>query len=91
MLLTGKRALITGGTKGIGAAIALDLARQGCDVAINGRHNDEFASQVEQAVVGAGRKCLRIVGNVAHPDDAQRCVREASDGLGGLDILIHCA
>jgi NAD(P)-dependent dehydrogenase (short-subunit alcohol dehydrogenase family) len=91
MILTGKRALITGGTKGIGAAIAMDLARQGCDVAINGRHNDEFASLVEQAVIGAGRKCVRIVGNVALPDDAQRCVREASDGLGGLDILIHCA
>jgi 3-oxoacyl-[acyl-carrier protein] reductase len=91
MNLSGKRALITGGTKGIGAAIAVDLARQGSDVAINGRADDEFAAQVKQLVSAAGRKCVMIVGNVAHPDDAQRCVREASEGLGGLDILVHSA
>lgn len=91
MNLSGKRALITGGTKGIGASIAVDLARQGCDVAINGRHDDESASQVKHAVLNTGRKCVMVVGNVAHPDDARRCVREANEGLGGLDILVHCA
>ena len=91
MNLSGKRALITGGTKGIGAAIAIDLARQGCDVAINGRADDEQAALVKQLVAGAGRRCIMTVGNVAHPDDALRCVREASEGLGGLDILVHSA
>ena len=64
MNLTGKRALITGGTKGIGAAIAIDLARQGCDVAINGRIDDESAAAVRHAIASASRKCVTIIGDV---------------------------
>ena len=91
MNLTGKRALVTGGTKGIGAAVAIDLARQGCDVAINGRHDDQDAADVRRAVEAAGRKCAMIVADVAHPDDAERTVRAAADALGGLDVLVHSA
>jgi 3-oxoacyl-[acyl-carrier protein] reductase len=91
MNLSGKRALITGGTKGIGAAIAVDLARQGCDVAINARSDDESAAAVKQAVINAGRKCVAIIADVARPDEVERVVREAEAGLGGLDILIHSA
>jgi NAD(P)-dependent dehydrogenase (short-subunit alcohol dehydrogenase family) len=91
MNLTGKRALISGGTKGIGAAIAIDLARQGCDVVINGRSDDESAAAVRQAVANCGRKCLTVIGDVARPDDVDRLVRETESGLGGLDILIHSA
>ena len=91
MNLTGKRALITGGTKGIGAAVAIDLARQGCDVAINGRHDDQFAAEVKKAITAAGRKCIVTVGDVARSEDADRCVSEAAAALGGLDILIHSA
>ena len=65
MHLHGKRALITGGTKGIGAAIAIDLAQQGCDVAINGRHNDRDAADVKRAIEAAGRKCAIIVADVS--------------------------
>src|SRR5215212_2194446 len=89
MILTGKRALITGGTKGIGAAIAVDLARAGCDVAINGRHDDASAAAVRQAIATTGRKCESITADVARPDDIDRLVREAEAGLGGLDILVH--
>lgn len=91
MKLTGKRALITGGTKGIGAAIAIDLAQQGCDVAINGRTADASAETVEQAVSAAGRKCVMIAADVAVPTDADRIVDEATAALGGLDILVHSA
>jgi NAD(P)-dependent dehydrogenase (short-subunit alcohol dehydrogenase family) len=91
MNLTGKCALVTGGTKGIGAAVAIDLARQGCDVAINGRHDDQDAADVRRAVEAAGRKCAMIVADVAHPDDAERTVRAAADSLGGLDVLVHSA
>jgi NAD(P)-dependent dehydrogenase (short-subunit alcohol dehydrogenase family) len=91
MNLAGKRALITGGTKGIGAAIAIDLAREGCDVAINGRHDDASATAVRQAIAATGRKCVSIVADVARPEDIDRLVREAEAGLGGLDILVHAA
>jgi NAD(P)-dependent dehydrogenase (short-subunit alcohol dehydrogenase family) len=91
MNLTGKRALITGGTKGIGAAIAIDLARQGCDVVINGRNDDESAAAVKHAVATAGRKCVLVVADVARPDEVERIVRDAEAGLGGLDILVHAA
>lgn len=91
MNLSGKRALVTGGTKGIGAAIAIDLAAQGCDVAINGRNDDADAASVRQAIAALGRKCLMIVADVARPEDADRCVGEAESGLGGLDVLVHSA
>jgi NAD(P)-dependent dehydrogenase (short-subunit alcohol dehydrogenase family) len=91
MNLTGKRALVTGGTKGIGAAIAIDLARQGCDVAVNGRNDDESAAVVRQAVLSAGKKCVMLVGDIARPDEVERIVRETEAQLGGLDILVHSA
>jgi NAD(P)-dependent dehydrogenase (short-subunit alcohol dehydrogenase family) len=91
MELNGKRALITGGTKGIGAAVAIDLAGQGCDVAINGRNDDADAAEVRRAVEAAGRKCVVIVADVARADEAKRIVQAAADALGGLDILIHSA
>ena len=91
MNLTGKRALITGGTKGIGAAIAIDLARQGCDVAINGRHDDASAAEVQKEVAATGRKCISIIADVARPTDVDRIVDEARAGLNGLDILVHSA
>lgn len=91
MNLAGKRALITGGTKGIGAAIAVDLARQGCDVAVNGRNEDESTAAVKQAVTTAGRKCVAVVADVSRPDEVERLVRDAEAGLGGLDILVHSA
>jgi 3-oxoacyl-[acyl-carrier protein] reductase len=91
MNLTNKRALITGGTKGIGAAIAVDLARQGCDVVINGRQDDDAAAAVRQSVATAGRKCVSVAADVARPDDVDRLVREAETALGGLDILVHSA
>lgn len=91
MKLTGKRALVTGGTRGIGAAIAIDLALQGCDVAINGRSEDESSIATKRSIEAAGRKCIMIPANVAHPDDAERCVRDTVAELGGLDVLVHSA
>ncbi len=91
MNLEGKRALVTGGTKGIGAAIAVDLARQGADVAINGRNHDEDAAVTKRAIEAAGRKCAIIVADVARPEDAERAVQEAAKLLGGIDVLVHSA
>ncbi|HEX3602174.1 MAG TPA: SDR family NAD(P)-dependent oxidoreductase [Lacipirellulaceae bacterium] len=91
MQLTNKRALITGGTKGIGAAIAMDLARQGCDVLVNGRHADESAEDTRRAIESIGRKCIVVAADVARAEEVDRLVLEAERGLGGLDIVIHSA
>jgi NAD(P)-dependent dehydrogenase (short-subunit alcohol dehydrogenase family) len=91
MELLGKRAFVTGGTKGIGAAIAIDLARQGCDVAINGRYDDAAAAEVREAIAATGRKCAVVVADVARPEEADRSFREAVAALGGIDILVHSA
>jgi NAD(P)-dependent dehydrogenase (short-subunit alcohol dehydrogenase family) len=91
MDLHGKRALITGGTKGIGAAIAIDLARHGCNVEINGLYDDASAVEVREAVEAAGQKCVLIFGDVARQNDANQLVDRAITELGGLDILVHSA
>lgn len=86
-----KRALITGGTKGIGAAIAIDLARQGCDVAVNGRHADADSDATLAAIAAAGRRGALVVADVAQPTEAARTVHEAAKALDGIDILVHSA
>jgi NAD(P)-dependent dehydrogenase (short-subunit alcohol dehydrogenase family) len=91
MILTGKRALVTGGSKGIGAAIAIDLAQQGCDVVINCRHDDASMASVRREVEAAGRKCISVIADVSKPEDVNRLVGDAETGLGGLDILVHSA
>ncbi|UCD29950.1 MAG: SDR family oxidoreductase [Planctomycetota bacterium] len=91
MQLNGKVALITGGTKGIGAATAILLARQGADVAIAGRHEDGEAIKTKNTIESAGCKCLMIKADMADADDAVRCVNQTNEQLGPLDVLVHCA
>jgi len=91
MKLESKVALITGGTKGIGAATAIALARDGADVAIAGRYDDADAKAVSKAIVALGRRCEMIVADCAKADDATRCVQETVERLGGLDVLVHSA
>jgi len=89
--LKGKVALITGGTKGIGAATALKFADLGADVAILGRHDDDDAQNVKAAVEKRGSKCIMITADIAKPEDAIRAVDETVDNLGGIDVLFHNA
>jgi len=91
MNLHGKRAFITGGTKGIGAAIALDLARGGALIAVNGREADESTDALVAEIEALDRRCSFIPGDMAYQDAAERCVDEAARALGGLDILVHSA
>lgn len=91
MNLKGKAALITGGTKGIGAATAIKFADHGADVAIVGRHDDNDARNVIAAVEKRGGKCIMITADMAKPEDAIRAVDETVDSLGGIDVLFHNA
>lgn len=91
MNLSGKAALITGGTKGIGAACAIALAREGADVAINGRGADADAIKVQEGIRALGRRCVMVTADCGQPAEARRCVEETVRQLGGLDVLIHAA
>lgn len=91
MKLENKTALITGGTKGIGAATAIELARAGTNVAINGRQLDKTAAAVKEAVETLGRRCVIVTGDMGRPEDAAHVVHEAGTALGSLDILVHSA
>lgn len=88
VLLEGKRAIVTGGSIGIGAVIARVLAEEGCDVAINYRRHDTEAKEVGRGIEALGRKCLVVQADVGNFDDAQKMVDRVVEELGGLDILV---
>ena len=91
MILSGKIALITGGTRGIGAATALALAKEGADVAIAVRRLDKEANKTREAIAALGRRCEMIQADCGKPAEATRCVRETESKLGGIDVLVHSA
>jgi NAD(P)-dependent dehydrogenase (short-subunit alcohol dehydrogenase family) len=90
-LLSGKRALVTGGSKGIGAGIALALAREGADVAINYHRDAAGAAGVVAEIRGLGRQAFAIGADVRQVAECQHLVDEAAAGLGGIDILVNNA
>ncbi len=91
MELQGKVALVTGGTKGIGAATAVELARHGADIAINGRYDDDDAAQTKAVVEALGRRCEVVLADVGRAAEATRCVTETVERLGTIDVLVHSA
>jgi NAD(P)-dependent dehydrogenase (short-subunit alcohol dehydrogenase family) len=91
MILSGKIALVTGGTRGIGAAAALALARDGADVAIVGRRRDKEAEATRESIVAMGRRCELIQADCAQPGEALRCVQETEARLGPVAVLAHSA
>lgn len=91
MTLVGKVALVTGGSRGIGRAIALKLAENGANVAINYAGNTAAAEEVKTAIEQMGRKALLVQGSVADTDGVQTIVNTVVKELGRLDILINNA
>ncbi|MFD3206278.1 SDR family NAD(P)-dependent oxidoreductase [Pseudomonas sp. LR_7] len=89
--LIGKRALVTGASRGIGAAIAVALAEKGADVAITYERSAEKAAEVVARVEGLGRKAVAIQLDGGNPAAVKRAVDAAADALGGLDILVNNA
>lgn len=89
--LIGKRALVTGGSRGIGAAIALALAENGADVAFTYRQSAGKAEATAGAIEQLGRRAVAIEADSASPEAIARSVDEAVSTLGGLDILVNSA
>src|SRR5690606_34816991 len=87
----GKRAMVTGGSRCIGAAIALALAENGADVAFTYQHSAEKAKAVSGSIEKTGRRAVAIQADSADPEAISRSVSEAVSTLGGLDILVNSA
>jgi 3-oxoacyl-[acyl-carrier protein] reductase len=91
MELEGKVAIITGGTRGIGKAIVMDLAAQGADIALNYRKSADLAQEHAETIRGMGRRALVVQADVSSFDDAQTMVQKVLDELGQVDILVNNA
>jgi 3-oxoacyl-[acyl-carrier protein] reductase len=89
--LSGKVALVTGGSRGIGAQICRSLAGCGAAVAVNYNESKDQANSVVAAIKAAGGKAIAVQGDVRQQANAERIVQEAVDGLGRLDILVNNA
>ncbi|MGW2200764.1 SDR family NAD(P)-dependent oxidoreductase [Streptomyces sp. NPDC001774] len=89
--LNGKAVLVTGGSRGIGAATALRLAQEGADVAFTYVAGEERAKEVAAGIEAAGRKALPLRADAADAGDAAGAVEWAADALGRLDVLVNNA
>ncbi len=89
--LTGRAALVTGGSRGIGRAIVLRLARQGADVAFSYRGNAEAAASAVAEVEALGRRALAIQADAKSAEGAEAMVKAVLEAFGKIDILVNNA
>ena len=87
--LTGKVAVVTGASKGIGAAIAKSLAAEGASVVVNYASSKDGADTVVAAITQAGGKAVAVAGDVSNPADAEGIILTAIKSFGKLDILVN--
>ncbi|KAL4892275.1 hypothetical protein BDV59DRAFT_202785 [Aspergillus ambiguus] len=86
--LTGKVALVTGGARGIGAGISIELARRGASVAINYAHSPESANAVVSAIDGMGRRSLALKADLRNVGDIESLLSQVVSYFGHLDIVV---
>ncbi|HYG77150.1 MAG TPA: glucose 1-dehydrogenase [Planctomycetota bacterium] len=89
--LSGRRALITGGAKGLGKVMATALAQAGADIVIVSRTESECRAAAEEIASETGRKAIYVAADVCKSSDVSRMIAEAEKGLGPIDILINNA
>ncbi|MBN1148687.1 MAG: SDR family oxidoreductase [Anaerolineales bacterium] len=86
--LEGKRALVTGASRGLGYAIALGLAREGADIALNSRDPERVAAAAQTLAQESGARVTPLAGDVSDPATPLALVAKAAQALGGLDLLV---
>ncbi len=91
MIQDGRVALVTGGGRGIGRAVAVRLAREGANVAISYRSDDAAAEEAAELVRASGVDCQAFKGDVAAPEDVKALFAGVADAFGRLDILVNNA
>ncbi len=91
MKFKGKKAVITGGTRGIGRAVAKRFAAQGCELVLNYLDKKDAAEETAEIVKQAGSIAHLLQGNLMDPMDAKRLAKQAVEQLGQVDYFIHCA
>ena len=89
--LDGKKAAVTGGSKGLGRAIAVAFAQAGADVVIASRTKSEVEAAAGEIAAATGKRIVPVAADVRSAGDAERTVRAAIDSLGGLDIVVNSA
>jgi NAD(P)-dependent dehydrogenase (short-subunit alcohol dehydrogenase family) len=89
--LAGKTAIVTGGSRGIGKAVARELAAEGVDVAIVARSAQPLAESADELAASTGRRIVPIVADTGRDDSVKAMVEQAASVLGHLDILVNCA
>ena len=90
-VLAGQAAVVTGGSRGIGRAIALALAAEGCRVVINYHSNAAAAQQVVAEIEALGSQALAVQGDVSLAEQAQALIEQAQEAFGAVDILVNNA
>ena len=91
MGLTGKTAVVTGGSRGIGRAICIELAKQGANVVVNYSGSEDKAKQDVSEIEELGAKAIAIQANVARSDEVDSMMKQAIEVFGTLDILVNNA
>ena len=89
--LDGRIALVTGASRGIGRAIAIRLAEEGCDVAVNYNTSKDAAEEVVMVIRGTGRRSVAVQADVASPEQVGSMVTKVEGELGPVDILVNNA
>lgn len=89
--LTGKKAVVTGGSKGIGRETTRILAEEGCDVAITARNKERLEEVAKEIANATGRSILPLTGDMSVQEDVNRTMSAAVEEFGGIDILVTCA
>jgi 3-oxoacyl-[acyl-carrier-protein] reductase len=91
MNLTGKVALVTGASRGIGQATAVELAKAGADIIVNYIGSETVAQETVDKIEALGRKALKIKADVSNADEVQDMIEEAHAAFGHIDILVNNA